>query len=591
MKITNYFNRGFVYMSLKRNFSTGAQIIAKFQSNYFKHGGIYTGGAVMPIIDELYKLDKMELFKFTHEQHMAHAATGYYRASGKIFPINSTSGPGCTNLVTGLLDATLDSVSVLAITGQVGVNKMGSQSFQEAPATQITKSITKFNKCVKDVNELHSTLLDAVLYLTDNRLGSVHIDVPKCVLTSKSDNPKYTQTYIKDNYDDYNVDKIAELIKQASRPVLYVGQGCDSELLRKFAIKMNIPVTTTIHGNGMFDENHELSLKFLGMHGSYVANWAVQNSDLIIAIGCRFDDRTTGEISKYAPMAYQASKQGKGGIVFCNNDRPTIDMVRKYINFDHVIYNTSKHFLTKLNEIDFTKTHDYWVNLLNNMKHKYKFCYKTPPYYRINTQMVIEEINNQIKNKDFIITTGVGNHQMMTSQFITWTKPNTFISSGSLGVMGTGLPYAIGAKISSPDKEVILIDGDGSFNMSFTELITVARYNLPIKMFIINDECMSMVQAWENLFYGGRTVATDLENPDYSMIAAAHKIPSFVCNNINNLRDTIKKTLKTPGPVLCELVVDSDYCFPLVPPGNALDDVIHPEYNDNKVDTSKPPPS
>jgi len=576
---------------------TGCEIIANEIKNVSKDVFVYTGGAIMPVVDHVYKHD-FNHYILTHEQYTGHAAIGYNRASGKLSPCFVTSGPGLTNMVTPMQDATTDSSSLLIFSGQVPVSKMGSQAFQEAPSTEISKSVTKYNYCIKDPRKIYHAIQNSVFACTNNRKGAVHIDLPKDVVTSVVKEHS-TVTNIDDrdymeytDIDSHSLNRIISLIMYAKRPVLYVGQGCNDcpKLLKLFAEKFDIPVTTTIHANGVFDENNVLSLKFLGMHGSYVANYAVQNADLIIALGCRFDDRTTGEISKYAPKAYEASKNGTGGIIFCNNDLPTIKMVRKLVYFDILVYNTCKHFLEHVIDNRSIKKNYEWVSHLSKMKTQYKFVYNTPPNGKINTQMVIEEINRQVSG-DFIITTGVGNHQMMTSQFITWTKPRSFISSGSLGVMGTGLPYAIGAQIACPDKKVILIDGDGSFNMSFNELVSVAKYNLPIKIFIMNDSCLSMVQTWENLFFDGRTVATDLENPDYAQLASAFKIQSYVCNTKNDLQDKVKRTLNHPGPVLCEFVVESDKCFPLVRPGYALDDVIHPQYNDKQIDTSKPPPS
>ena len=340
---------------------------------------------------------------------------------------------------------------------------------------------------------------------------------------------------------------------------------------------------------GCFDEMNELSLEFLGMHGNASANYAVMNADLIIAIGTRFDDRITGKISTFAPKAFEAYKQNKGGIIHVNINKKEINYVlNSHYNFNMdslLFFNTIIPYLKKTDNSD-------WIKTINRWKTQFPFKYNKTS--NIKTQQVIEELNsylleNNIKN--YYISTGVGNHQMMASQFIKWRFPRSFLTSGSLGTMGVGLPYAIGAQIAKPDSLVIDIDGDGSFNHSIHELKSVRDNNLPLKIFIMNDGTLSMVKAWEKLFYNERYTATDLKvNPNYSKLAESFGIKGIMCDNENEIKSTIKYALNYNGPIICDFKVESDICLPLVAPGKALDDMILYPEDINNINTTMMPP-
>ena len=553
-------------------------IFNKLIEHNVEHAFLYSGGAIMSLIDKFYKSD-MKYYVNTHEQSAGHAATGYARSSGKPGVLITTSGPGITNAITPMTDATYDSTPLVVLSGQVPKKAMGTNAFQECPSVDISKPITKWSYCVQDVNEIPSVMDEAFRVATHGKPGAVHIDLPKCILTSKINKIEYKYYHnLKPvaNIDLPNLYKVIELINTAKKPVFLVGQGCNSSWneLRNLAKKTNIPVTTTIHAMGVFDELDELSLEFIGMHGNPTANYSIQEADLIIALGTRFDDRITGNIEKYAPNAFKSFKNGTGGIIHVNiNDKEINKVINTHYNFNI----DCKTFIDKIiDKVHFKERLD-WFNNINSWKKKFPFKFNKLEN-KLNTQCVINEINKQLINKnisDYYITSGVGNHQMMASQFIKWRYPGTFISSGSLGVMGVGLPYAIGCQIANPNSMIIDIDGDGSFNHTLSELKTVKEYNLPIKIAVFNDGSMSMVKAWEKLFFNDRITATDINsNPNYEELAGTYNIMSSKCDNINDLEYKINEFLTYPDAILCEFKVETDFCFPLVPPGAGLDEII-----------------
>jgi len=582
---------------------TGANIVyKKLIENNVEKVFTYSGGAIMSLIDTLHSShnNKIKYYINTHEQSAGHAATAYGRLTGKPGVCIMTSGPGVTNSVTPLTDATNDSTPLILITGNVSLDSIGTNAFQECPATEITKSITKWNYLVKNVHEIPSVIDEAFRVSTNGKPGSVHIDIPKCVL-----NHTYMFNYgvIKQHYKNYenpkintrvsihaSLNKIIHLLNIAKRPLIIAGHGCNRAeniyKLKSFAFRGNIPVTTTIHGLGIFDEMNPLSLEFHGMHGSVAANYAIQEADLIIALGSRFDDRTTGNIKKYAPEAYKAFERNEGGIVHVNvNSKELSSATETHYNY-HMDCGT---FLDSV--IPFFRARTVWFKKLEQWKKKYPFQYSGG---KLMTQDVISEINNYLLNKkveDYIITTGVGNHQMMACQYIKWRYPRSLVTSGSLGVMGVGLPFAIGSQIAHPEKLVIDIDGDGSFNHTLSELKTVMNYGLPIKIAILNDTCLSMVNTWEKLFYEERYTATDLnKNPDYVKLAESYGIKSIYCDSKEDLESKIDEFLSYDDAILCEFKVKSDQCYPLVPPGAALNEMMlsndnndNDNNNDNKI--------
>ena len=594
-------------LKLFTRYITGGQLVyKKLQENNVKHAFIYSGGAIMPLIDCFYD-GNIKYFINTHEQNSGHAATGYAKSSNKPGVCIVTSGPGLTNMITPILDANNDTSPLIVISGQVPKNAP-PDAFQECPATEITKSITKWSYRVETEHEL-SEVIDKAFYIaTSGKQGCVHIDIPKCILGNEIDDlskDKYnTLPYIKTlPYDENfkkniypnNINNIAEIINISKKPILYVGKGCNkySVLLSKFAKDNNIPVTTTIHAMGVFDENEPLSLEFLGMHGNVAANYAIQNADCIIAIGSRFDDRTTGNLEYYAPEAKKASKENRGGIIHVNIEKNEIN---KVVQADYYYQGDSGDFLKEIIPLIKNKQlYQDWINTCNIWKNRFPFSH-TKLVNKIKSQDVIIEINKQLYDLNLIdntiFTSGVGNHQMYASQFIKWKKPNSFITSGSLGVMGTGLPYAIGVQIANPDKIILDIDGDGSFNHTLSDLNTMNKYKLPIKIAIMNDGHQSMVRVWEQLFYNNRITATELtDNPDYNKLAESFGINSLYVDNHEDLPDTIYKFLNCKEPVVCNFKVETDNCFPLVAPGKALDDLIlsNESLNKNEFNNILPP--
>lgn len=557
---------------------------------------IYTGGAIMSLIDNFYNNNKIKYYINTHEQSAGHAATAYARVTGKPGISIMTSGPGLTNSITPLTDATNDSTPFILLTGNVPISAIGTNAFQECPATEITKAITKWSYLVKDVNELPDVIDEAFKVSTSGKPGSVHIDLPKCILNSNY-NPESKYSYKKKIYNNYNQSlkkmshynnyNIEKIISNSEKPILLVGQGCNNyaDELQDFAKTTNIPVTTTIHALGIFDETNKLSLEFLGMHGNPAANYAIQNSDLIIALGSRFDDRITGNINKYAPKAFEAFTAGTGGIIHVNKNENEINKVIK----THYNYNVDCiDFLKNIKPI--YKSRKIWLNTLKKWKKIYKFTYiKTN---NLKTQEVLESLNNKLLNKkNYIITTGVGNHQMMACQFIKWRHPKSLVTSGSLGVMGVGLPFAIGSQIAKPEHMVIDIDGDGSFNHTSAELKTIENYKLPIKIMVMNDGQFSMVKTWEKFFFNERYTATNLyKNPDYVKLAEAHGIKAIFCDKREDLNKKLEEFLSYDKAILCEFKVESDECLPLVVPGKALDDIkLHNNDNSNNLKNCLPP--
>lgn len=536
---------------------------------------MYSGGAIMPLIDCFYKSDKINYYINSHEQNCGHAATGYAKSSGKTGVVLVTSGPGITNCITPLLDAKNDSTPLIVISANVPLSAIGTDAFQEAPAIEITKPVTKWSYMVNEEDDIDHILEKAFYIANNKKKGSVHIDIPKCILTKKY---KYNieqlrRNYIKNYKISHDLKTICNVISEAEKPILYVGKGANniSKYIRLFSKINNIPVTTTMHGMGIVDETDDLSLQMCGMHGNGAANIALQESDCIIAIGSRFDDRTIGNKSKYAPKC-------KNFIHFNIEENE----INKIIDTEYYIIGDLEYTFYDFFEIYKNKKYNKnWLERIDVLKKKYKFTYNQTK--NLKTQEVLIELNKQITNnmEKYFITTGVGNHQMMTCQFIDWKVPNRFISSGSLGVMGAGLPYAIGTQIANPKNTIINIDGDSSFLMTLSDLKTIKEHNLPIKILLMNNGTQDMVRVWETLFFNGRITATkNKNNPFFDNLAESFGIKGCICNNKKNLSSKIKYFLNYDGPILMNCIVEPDYCFPLVQPGAGLDEMI---LNENKI--------
>tara|TARA_B100001248_G_C27389834_1_gene461733 strand:+ start:224 stop:2029 length:1806 start_codon:yes stop_codon:yes gene_type:complete len=569
----------------KRYFSsTGSDILHNsLIKNNIKTVFGYSGGAILPVLDKFYNSPIQFVMNRT-EQCSGHAATGYAKSIGKIGVIVSTSGPGVTNLITPLQDAYSDGVPILSLTGQVPSSAIGTDAFQECPAISLTKPCTKWSYQIKIDDDIEEIIDYSIKLANNGRKGPVHIDLPKDVMSLEYNKDKK----IKSNYkiDKYkpninkqleDLERIIFLINTAKRPVVIAGNGClDSyNELRKFIDKSNIPITTTLHGMGIYDERNPLSLHMLGMHGSAYANHAVQNADLILGIGCRFDDRITGNLQGYALHAFK-----NGGVIHVDNNLNQINKIKDIIKPNISIHADTKDFLNYLNKSDKLQKNSYqdWISQIVKWKKDYPFYYKPSQEGIPKTQEVIKKlyqyINSNNLNSDTIITTGVGNHQMMSAQFFRWTNPRSILTSGSAGVMGAGLPFAIGAQIANPNKNVILIDGDSSFNMTFNDLGTVSEKKLPIKIMIFNDSRQQMVHVWQKLFFNKRFIATDNVNPSYTKLAESFNIDSILCDKSSDIDSVIELMHQTDKSILVEFKIEPDICLPLVAPGKNLDNMI-----------------
>lgn len=510
------------------------------------------GGVVLPLFDVLF--DSPIKFVLTrHEQGAGHAADGYARATGKVGVCLATSGPGATNLVTAIATAHMDSVPMVAITGQVKTFLIGNDAFQEADTIGITRPITKHSYLVKDVKDLARIVKEAFYIANTGRRGPVLIDLPvditleKCeeAIPAEVDLPGYKPRY------EGNIRQIklaAGEIDNAKRPVIYTGGGIISsngakELL-ELAEKGNLPVTTTLMGLGGFPEDHNLSLGMLGMHGTVYANFAVTECDLLIAIGSRFDDRVTGKIDEFAPHAK---------IIHIDIDPASIS---KTIQVDIPIVGDAKNILHELNKhIHFVERKE-WFDTIKSWKGKNPLSYNRNENV-IKPQYVIEQLCDAGKG-NVIITTEVGQHQMWTAQFFTFTKPRTFLSSGGLGTMGYGFPAALGAQLGCPDKIVVDIAGDGSIQMNIQELSTVVRLNIPVKIAILNNGYLGMVRQWQELFYNKRYSSVNLNgNPDFVKLAEAYGATGFLVEKKEDVRPTIEKAFSIQGPVIMDFSTSS----------------------------------
>jgi acetolactate synthase-1/2/3 large subunit len=567
----------------------GAIIEHKLVQHGVKHVFGYSGGAILPALDGLYG-SSVEFIQTANEQCAGHIAEGYAKASGKPGMIMTTSGPGTTNLITPFQDALNDTVPMIAFTGQVPTTAMGTCAFQECPTIELTRPCTKWAYQLKNIDELPSIIDKAFFVAQDGKKGPVVIDLPKDVIsdTIKSDNipefvPPTDKPHLSGPRYEGDIDAIVNLLNGAKRPIIIAGNGClhCPDELKELAEKANCPVTTTLHGMGAFDELHPLSMQMLGMHGAAYANLAVQAADLIIGIGYRFDDRTTGVISKYAPEARKAEAEGRGGIIHFDIEPSQID---KVIKTTHSVVGDAEYAMKDMIPLVEFKERRDWMEQIQEWREENPFSYQKHEGGCPKTQEVIHAIYNHSKHLQPFVSTGVGNHQMMSCQFFRWTKPRQILSSGSLGTMGVGLPFAIGAQFAFPDQTCIVIDGDGSFNMTNSELYSIAKYNLPVKIAIMNDSRQQMVYVWQKLFFDKRYIGTDNSNPDYCKLAEAWGIPSVYCDSSAGLDAAVDKWLNTDGPCLAEFKVVPDICLPMVAPGKALDEmIINRDNNMNSV--------
>lgn len=552
---------------------TGAEILIEC----LKEQGVDTvfgfpGGAVLNIYDELYKhKDEIRHILTTHEQGAAHAADGYARATGKVGVCIATSGPGATNLVTGIATAYMDSVPLVAITGNVAVSLLGKDSFQEVDILGITMPITKHNYIVKNVEDLPNIIRKAFYIAQEGRPGPVLIDIPKDVTANTTEYfPMESEPISKDTKKiaEKDIIEAIELIQNSKRPLVYTGGGTvfsdATEELLKFAEKIQAPVTCSLMGQGGFPATHELYTGMIGMHGTKVSNIAATKCDLLIAVGARFSDRVVGKLERFAPDAQ---------ILQIDIDPAEIN---KNIKTHHHIIKDVKEVLKALNDNLEPLEKTEWYDEIKKLKEKHPLTYRQDDLLR--PQYIIEKIY-EITNGDAIITTEVGQHQIWAAQYYKYTKPRTFLSSGGLGTMGYGTGACIGAKIGMPDKQVINVAGDGSFRMNCNEMATAVAYNLPVIIVIINNGTLGMVRQWQKMFYDGRYSETTLDRgPDFVKLAEAYGAEGYRVTKKEEFEPIFKNALEAKRPVIIDCIINIDNnVFPMVPPGQAIENVITEE--------------
>ena len=530
----------------------------------------YPGGSVLPLFDVLYDAP-IKFILPRHEQAAAHAADGYARATGRVGVCIATSGPGATNLTTGIATANMDSIPVVAITGQVKTHLIGNDAFQEADITGITRPITKHNYLVKDVHDLSRIIKEAFHVARTGRPGPVVVDVPVDVTTALLEGtpdktirlPGYKPTT---EGHPRQIKLAAAAINASHKPVLYVGGGVilsgAAEEIRALAEKANLPVTMTLMGLGAFPGDHALSLGMLGMHGTPTANYAVTESDLIISIGARFDDRVTGRIDAFAPSAK---------VIHIDIDPSSIS---KNVRVDIPVVGDARWILKELNEQVTHQPREAWHNQITAWKKKHPLAYDANGA-KIKPQAVIQELCRQAP-EDAIIATEVGQHQMWTALWYTFRRPRTLVSSGGLGTMGFGFPAAIGAQIGCPDRLVVDIAGDGSIQMNIQELATVAQYKLPVKVMILNNGYLGMVRQWQELFYQRRYSQTPLVgNPDFVKLVEAYGVKGLRVTEPKDVPDALREMIRTEGPVFLDVRTEpEENVFPMVPAGQAINRMI-----------------
>ena len=548
---------------------TGAEIVIEC----LKEQGVdtvfgYPGGAILNVYDALYKhSDEICHILTSHEQGAAHAADGYARATGKVGVCLATSGPGATNLVTGIATAYMDSIPVVAITCNVGVSLLGKDSFQEIDIAGITMPITKHNYIVKDVDKLADTIRKAFLIARTGRPGPVLIDIPKDVTANLSEYQKVeidVTDIQRKKIDEDEIETAVKMIQRAKKPYIFVGGGAvlsgASESLVEFAHKIDAPVTDSLMGKGAFPGTDPRYTGMLGMHGTKASNYGVSECDLLVVVGARFSDRVTGNTATFAKNAK---------ILQIDIDPAEMN---KNIIIDQGVVGDIKAVLRKLNEVLPQQDHAEWMKKIQDYKEKYPLKYHegvlTGPF-------VVEEIYRQTKG-DAIITTEVGQHQMWAAQYFKYTKPRTLLTSGGLGTMGYGLGAAIGAKTGCPDKTVINVAGDGCFRMNMNELATAVRHEVPVIEVVINNHVLGMVRQWQDLFYDERYSATVLRDAvDYVKLAEAMGAEGMRATTQEEFREAFAKALASGRPVLIDCMIDcDDKVWPMVAPGAAISEAF-----------------
>lgn len=560
---------------------TGAEIFLEC----LKREGVKTlfalpGGVVLKIFDILHQQKDVNVILTRHEQGAGHMAEGYAKATGKPGVCLVTSGPGMTNVITALADAYMDSVPLVCFSGQVPTSLIGNDAFQEADNIGLSRPCTKYNFLVKDVNDLAVTIKEAFYVATTGRPGPVLVDIPKDVSMNKADFKYpgsvsirgYNPTY---GGNKWQIKQAAEAITKARKPILYVGGGVifsgASEELLELAELTHIPVDMTLMALGAFPGEHPLSMGMLGMHGTYWANMAMHYSDLVIAVGARFDDRVTGKVSEFCPQAK---------VIHIDID-PT--SIRKNVNVDIPIVGDCKSVLRELIQIlratvngDQKDLRKPWMDQIREWQRLHPLTYEQDPNGAIKPQHLIKRVFELTKDRDPIVATDVGQHQMWSAQYFKLAKPNRWLTSGGLGTMGFGFPAAMGAQAAFPDKLVLCIAGDGSFQMNTQEMATAVVSKLPVKVFIVNNRFHGMVRQWQDLFYEGRYASSYLDTtPDFIKLAEAYGAVGLRASKVSEVDDVIREAVAVDKPVLVDVpVYQYENCYPMIPAGGCNHEMI-----------------
>ncbi len=579
----------------KDNKMTGAEaVITALVENGVEVIFGYPGGAVLPLYDALFKNKKIKHILVRHEQAAVHAAEGYARSTGKVGCVLVTSGPGATNAITGLTDALMDSVPIVCLSGQVPTHLIGTDAFQEADTTGISRPCTKHNYLVKNADFLCATVHQAFEIASSGRPGPVLIDLPKDIqLTNIQYIKKPTKinkilTTVLPQIDVEIISQAADLLINSKKPIIYAGGGVvnagleASNLLTELVNLLDAPVTLTLMGLGVVSNKNKNFLGMLGMHGTYEANLAMHNCDVMLNVGARFDDRVTGRLNAFAPKSKK---------IHIDIDKSSIN---KVVHVDFGIVGDCKEVLSllikeikKSHNIKSIQSKSSWWNQINNWRAKNSLGF-IQGATTIKPQQAIKSLYEKTIDKDTYVTTEVGQHQMWAAQYFGFSAPKHWMTSGGLGTMGYGLPSSVGVQIAHPKSLVIDISGEASFLMNMQELSTIVQYNLPIKIFILNNQWMGMVRQWQELNHGSRYSQSYTSSlPDFIMLAKSFGIKGLRVDDVSNLDATIDEMINTNGPVIADIRVEKEEnCFPMIPSGAAHNEMILSS-DDKGADTSE----